>query len=339
MKRFFLLLLVSLLLIGTVSAVTIGSSTPHATIVTPTLTVTAPVQVSIVSTPSGAAITVDGAAAGTLTPSTLSLKPGAHSFALSLHGYQQYTTSVTLTNGMAPQTVTADLRKLDVVTATTMMTLTPPVPHQATPGPMGTVPTRVTYPGALIEILSGNETRSDSPTPTRAPDSATQLADTGSEGVRPTPAMTLVVTTTTTPWACPNSDWSCLTTAEAQAQFGYPNARYGDAPCGYTQAPVVAKYCYMDVNSGGNLPSAALTATGINNGDRVYILNETFVVEKVVKTGVKKEIANAAPWQGVFDFLSGILSGSAKPESRLDIVGFNPQPEPPGKGQAGTGQQ
>jgi hypothetical protein len=135
---------------------------------------------------------------------------------------------------------------------------------------------------------------------------------------------------------CPD-DWSCLTPAEAKQKFGL-YARYGTTPCGLEDNPgsswgmSTLKYCCRDATL-GTLPQGALAASGIKEGDDIYIINDTWIEHAVVKKSPgdgKTGEANTNPFQSFLDFLSGIVSGSAKPESRLEIVGFNPCPEPPG---------
>jgi hypothetical protein len=132
---------------------------------------------------------------------------------------------------------------------------------------------------------------------------------------------------------CPNSDWTCLTPAEAGQQFGYPNARYGDAPCGYAQenGQTVNKYCFMDVDSGGYLPRNALIAGSIREGDDIYIINQTWVEHAVVnKSPVLQEGGPSTPFQSIFSFFNNMFGGGKiTPETRLQRVGLNPQPEPP----------
>jgi hypothetical protein len=132
-------------------------------------------------------------------------------------------------------------------------------------------------------------------------------------------------------------DWSCLTPAEAKQKFGL-YARFGTTPCGLEDNPGSSwgmgtlKYCCR-ATSLGSLPQGALAASGIKEGDDIYIINDTWIEHAVVKKspGVGKTgEAETNPFQSFLDFLSGIVSGSAKPESRLEIVGFNPCPEPPG---------
>jgi hypothetical protein len=143
-----------------------------------------------------------------------------------------------------------------------------------------------------------------------------------------------IVATTAAPVVCPNSDWACLTPAEAAQQFGYPNAQYGDEPCGYTliDNQTVAKYCSIDVPSSGILSPEILAAGGIMEGADIYIMNETWIQHGVVYRllGEEKPSLDGGILQSILNFIKNILGGSSKPESRLEIVGFNPCPEPPG---------
>jgi hypothetical protein len=316
MKYIAVILLACLLVAGTASAISAGPgsagsakvivtpTTPHmnqnpsAYKVTGVVTEAGRGMLEVYSVPSGAIVTLDGNAnAGDVTPAKYSLLTGSHTVVISLAGYQDYTETFSLTTG-AIKGINADLkRKLSASSALTVMET------QVAIKPGSTV-TLVNTPGSVTRTTTS-----------------------------PTQTTLFVTTTPPVPWACPNSDWSCLTPAEAGQQFGYPNARYGSEPCGYTpvQNQTIAKYCYMDVDTGGSLPYSALIAGSIKHGDSIYILNETWIQHGVVNKSSLKETGSAAPLQSFFDFFNGILGGSAKPESRLDIVGFNPQPEPPGR--------
>ncbi len=155
-----------------------------------------------------------------------------------------------------------------------------------------------------------------------------QVSGVSNENLVPVSGPTLVAMTAA-PVVCPNSDWACLTPAEAAQQFGYPNAQYGDEPCGYTliDNQTVAKYCTIDVPSSGILAPEILAARGIRDGVDIYIKNETGIQHGVVK---KLPSPDGGILQSILNFIQNILGGSSKPESRLEIVGFNPQPEPPG---------
>jgi hypothetical protein len=140
--------------------------------------------------------------------------------------------------------------------------------------------------------------------------------------------------------SCPNAGWSCLTPAAAVQQFGSTNARYGDLPCAFTQEgnQTVAEYCYQDVTLDGMLSTGAIGAGGIQNGADIYLMNDTGELHAVVNAPPALRPAGAAPespLQPLIDFFSNIFGTSSKPPSKLDIVGFNPQPEPPGWGHPG----
>jgi hypothetical protein len=326
MKVLPVVLLVCLLVAGTVSAVAVntGSAGASKVVVTtthPTMNTSSASKASVIATgagrgmlevysvPSGATVYLDGNSnPGDKTPVKYSLPAGSHTVMLALTGYQYYNETFTLDTG-AIRDINADLKKI----------------------PADSGPARAT--GTMDTIKPGNAV-----TLVNTPGSVTRKT------TSPTQTTLFVTTTPPAPWACPDSDWSCLTEAEAAQQFGYPNARYGDEPCEWMQVSggFIPKYCFIDVDTGGKLSQSALLATGIKDGDNIYILNQTWIQHTVVKksTGVQKTSeANSNPVQSFFDFLSGILSGSAKPESRLEIVGFNPCPEPPGKELVGNIQK
>jgi len=321
MKLLAAILLVCLLVTGMVSAISMNPGSVGAVkmIVTTTQVPKIPasiqpaavateegfILVNIDSVPSGAKVTTDGyTTPDATTPFKQALHPGTHTFVLSHTLYQDYTVTLELKAGMPSQYITAELKRLDISPVMERVTVS-----FATPQP-------------------GNAFGGTSPEPPGRPTSQATLV----RALDHIPGMVTLVTTTPAPVSCPNSDWTCLTDAEAQQQFGYPNARYGDQACGYAQEgnQMVAKYCYMDVNT-GTLPAGALAAAGIKEGDDIYILNATLIEHAVVnKSPAQRKVANNIPWQSFFDFFSNFLSGSAKPESRLEIVGFNPCPEPPG---------
>jgi hypothetical protein len=114
--RLFCILLVLLLIAGPVAAISANpasvQSAVKVTTAKPLVTMavqrtlvqqpagTAPVSpmLYISSVPSGAAVTADGTARG-VTPLTIGLYPGTHTIVLSLDGYKDYTTTVTLADG------------------------------------------------------------------------------------------------------------------------------------------------------------------------------------------------------------------------------------------------
>jgi len=322
---------------------------------------TAPIVVNFDSAPKGATVTIDNGAvpAGT-TPLQKSLPPGSHNVTIRLTENGVYFKMFTLTAGMAPQYIFADFTQYpDIGTPPTT-----PCPDTSWSclaqaearqqfGPGYAVYSQIPCGYAMVN----NQTCYNETYCVRycARSFGTELSG-GGTGVTPGTANTPGTTGTpaagdaarsgnangagtaaiVTPMACPNSDWTCLTPAEAAQQFGYPNARYGDVPCGYAQenSQSVNQYCFMDVDSGGSLSQSALLRGSISNGDDIFIINETWIAHGVVKKSPGTE--SGGPLQSIFSFFNGILAGSSKPECRLDIVGFNPQPEPPGKGAPGV---
>ena len=307
MKFLVAVLLACLLIAGTVSAAsfnpssvgvvktavtTIPQVTKLASSVQPAALATEDVWivVNIASVPSGATVKTDGSAGPDVTPVKLALRPGSHTIVLSHAMFEDYTIPLTLKAGMPSQYITANLKRLDIVTGAVRTTETTDVPD--------------------IQARQNVTMAVRSPTGKDADEHAVvQTLET------PAVLVTLAVTTAV-PVACPNSDWSCLTPAEAAQQFGYPNARYGDDACGYSQSAnqTVVKYCFMDVPSGGSISSAALGAQGIRNGADIFVANDTGVEHGVVNltAAAEKPAANAGPVQSFFDFLSGIFSGSSR---------------------------
>jgi len=250
-------------------------------------------MLEVYSVPSGATVTLDGTTnSGEKTPVKYSLFAGSHTVVIALEGYNDYTETFNLDAG-AIKSINADLVRK--------------------PG--------ISVPGARLS-LEASDTRKPATTATivQIPGALTRIT-TGPVPVTTTPTITMV---------CPNADWSCLTEAEAAQQFGYPNARYGDEPCGFVPVNnlVVYKYCFMDVTS-WSLPPGALAATGIREGDDIYIMNDTWIEHAVVnKTPAVTD--NGDVFQPVFNFFSSIISGKLPtPAERLERVGLNPCPEPP----------
>ncbi|MDD1680312.1 MAG: PEGA domain-containing protein [Methanoregula sp.] len=64
-----------------------------------TATMPVPGFLNLSTQPNGATITLDGAATGKVTPSTLTLVPGTHIIRLSLDGYRDYTMNVNVQSG------------------------------------------------------------------------------------------------------------------------------------------------------------------------------------------------------------------------------------------------
>jgi hypothetical protein len=316
MKLLVAVLLMCLLVAGTASAVALSPASAGAAVKTvtpvPTHAQVARIPASVLtgvmvtqgagrgmlevySVPSGAGVNLDGAnTTGEVTPIKYSLPAGSHSVVIYLEGYELYRETFNLDAG-AIKDINADLKR------------------------------KVSASSAL----AGMEARD-----TRKPDTPTTIVSIPGALTRITTIPVPITTTPTITAVCPNSDWSCLTGDEAAQQFGYPNARYGDEPCGFVPVnnAFVYKYCYMDVPS-GSLSPGALAASGIKEGDDIYIMNDTWIEHAVVNKSPearKTGEAGSNPFQSFLDFVSGIVSGSSKPTSRLDIVGFNPQPEPPG---------
>jgi hypothetical protein len=307
-----------------------------------------PLPLNLYSVPPGATVSIrDGTVPGSpympngTTPVTKSFPPGSYQVRFEKGGYMTLGALINLSTGDPPRDFTASLVPFDVNSTVIQMSVS-------------SIP-----PGAQVALRNNAAVSSEDicVTPCNvfslAPGDYTfTLAKTGYHdwsGVRTLTAgmpvqyinasltpldQTVTPTVTVTSgnvsiysMSCPNSDWTCLTPAGAGQQFGYPNARYGDEPCGYAQenGQTVNKYCFMDVDSGGKLPAGVLTGNGIRDGDNIYILNQTWIEHSVVK-----KPSDTAPLQSFFDFFRGMLSGSSKPESRMEIVGFNPCPEPPG---------
>ncbi len=308
-------------------------------------------QLNLYSVPSGAAVSIgDGNIPGSpympngTTPVTKSFPPGSYQVRFEKGGYATLGTVINLIAGDPPRDFTASLVPFDVNSTVIQMSVSS-VPAGArvtlhnnaasSSEDICVTPCNLFYlaPGDYTFTLAKTGYHDWAGVRTLAPGmplqyinaSLTLLNQTVTPTVTATPGNASIY-----PMSCPDADWTCLTPAGAAQQFGYPNARYGDAPCGYAQenGQTVNKYCFMDVDSGGSLPSRVLAANSIRDGDTIYIVNQTWIGRGIVR---KPSGASAAPFQSVFDFFSGILSGSAKPESRLDIVGFNPQPEPPGR--------
>jgi len=113
--RLFCALLVFLLVAGPVAAVSMNPGSVQSAVKVTTAKPLVPMTVQrtlvqpagtepvspmfyISSVPSGAAVTADGTARG-VTPVTIGLYPGTHTIVLTLDGYKDYTTTVTLADG------------------------------------------------------------------------------------------------------------------------------------------------------------------------------------------------------------------------------------------------
>lgn len=333
MKLAVALLLVFLLLTASVSAITINPSTGRIAVTTApttaqadlsTVLVTAivttppvsPVVIKVTSNPTGAIVTSDGSVASA-TPLTLILPPGTHTIVVSHDGYVSYTTTITLTAGMPEQSIVANLKPVEISYSNALLPDKTQETQGVTPAPVQTRPS------------SGTSIAPVTPEPT---------SSSGHRTVQPTtlavPAGVTLVTTTAVPVVCPNADWICATPEMAGYWYGDVFARYGDEPCGYTGSEGAAEYCYMDLDD-KNFIGGTINATGFTEGQPLYMVNGTIyrklmTADVVMKSGQKP--SSVPPWQGFFDFFAGIVSGSSvKPDARLTIIGFNPQPEPPAK--------
>jgi hypothetical protein len=333
MKLAITVLLVFLFLTASVSAITLNPSTGRIAVTTPPTTAPAdlspvlvppiattspvsPVVIRVTSNPTGAIVTSDGSVASA-TPLTLILPPGTHTIVVSKDGYKSYTTTLTLTSGMPEQSIMADLKPIEISYDNALLPDKTQETRGVTPAPVQTRPSSV----AGIAPVT--------PEPTSS--SGHRTVQTTTLGV---PAGVTLVTTTAVPVVCPNADWICTTPGMAAYMYGDVFARYGDDPCGYTETEGTAEYCYMDLDD-KNFIGGTINAAGFTEEKPVYLVNDTIYRKLKTKNAVMKSGQNPAstpPWQGFFDFFAGIVSGgSVKPDARLTIIGFNPQPEPPAK--------
>jgi hypothetical protein len=334
MKPYAAVLLVCLLVIGTVSAASMGASSVSAvkavnysatpatprpppplptSAIIPMPTGQVYIGVHLSSEPSGASVFIDGATnqppAGT-TPIILGLAPGHHTIELTRPLYAKYTLPLDLVATEPPVYVTATMEKLGALTE---------IPEtgshiQVQPGAISTLKS------ATAQNLHG-----------------VTLQATGTPGQTVTAAPTTVPTLAPT-IQCPAGAWVCLTPPEAVQQFGATVARSSANPCGYELDEhgnvTWPKYCCIST-ADGVLPPAVLDSPGLKNGDDIYIVNASGITHAVVNkspSGAAESGAASGPVQALLDFIANIFGGSSKPPSRLDIVGFNPQPEPPNPG-------
>jgi hypothetical protein len=147
------------------------------------------------------------------------------------------------------------------------------------------------------------------------------------------------VTVSPVPIPCPDGVWTCLTPPEAHIQLGDSVARSSAKPCGYELDEhgnvTWSKYCFISTagTADGVLPPAILDSPGLKNGDDIYFENASGITHAVVNKSLAGAAAPASgPVQAILDFIANIFGASSKPPSKLDIVGFNPQPEPPNPG-------
>lgn len=283
------------------------------------------ITVNINSVPSGATVTIDGyTQPDSATPSKWALRPGDHTILLSLDNYQDNTTKISLKAGMPSQDITVYLKPVSIS----------PSKLQDVKAVISSSAVTLTQIPASVQTASVISRVS----PALAREPATEETDKATLNRTqihlPASIMKLKVTIAP-PVACPNSDWTCLQLAEAEQQFGFPLAQYGNDPCDYQEVnnQTVAKYCFMDLPSSESLSPQILGARGIREGADIYLMNDTVVKHGIVNTSlVQKAASSEKPSliQSFFDFFANILSGNKKPELRLEIVGFDPQPEPPG---------
>ncbi|HVP96765.1 PEGA domain-containing protein [Methanoregula sp.] len=121
--------------------------------------------VSIASIPSGATVIIDGSVAGS-TPFTLrTLAPGSHSLLLQLGGYQDYSTTFTITSG------TLNQQTYTLVPVTTSATTAPGISAIAA---TTTTAAPVTTAASLITFLTSTTPATPAPTPAFLPFSTEQ---------------------------------------------------------------------------------------------------------------------------------------------------------------------
>ena len=403
MKLLTVVLLVCLLVAGTASAaavspgsvVAVKTIVPVSTQKIPATSVHSPVvnyiagsiitippqdpgQIYTDTYPHGAAITIDGYTyPGDKTPGYHTVVAGTRTVVLSLEGYQDYSTTITLNAGETQVINVSLTRKLatDIGRANIAAIQAPeaggtslaPLPAGAIVQipvtgltrapvfncddlPMGVYHYQCMLPSDAAQTFGGGwQYITDKPCGYETLSNGTMLTKYCCEGAPRgtvqhtgwdiTTAMAagqgIPVVTTAATSSCPNSDWTCLSPAEAVQQFGDSNARYGNQPCQYVQVNnrTVARYCYMDVDTGGSLPAGALRAAGIQKDEDIYIANASWVQHAVVntlpETGQGSGGAAPGPLQPVFDFFSSLFGGVPKPAPNLQLVELNPCPEPP----------
>lgn len=334
MKFLFAFLIVFLLVTGIVSAATPGPvsvqiaktvapansttirpvSVQPGTLVTQNIPVgsnildSVPVGINIVSDPPDATLTVDGIVNSFKTPIKINLLPGSHTLVISHDGYRDHTTTITVKAGMPDESLMVNL---DPLFERVMVSMT-----------------------VQREALQGLPISKESPDQTNQSTTIRNMSSAMIPGAQTTPGSVPFSPEPPAPVSCPNPDWSCLTLAEAAAAFGNTYAQFGNQACGYSGSgdQMVAKYCCQDIPNSGTLSAAALSAKEITEGADIYIFNESGIQHGIVNKSSALQESKAVdsnPIQQIFDFFSNILGGSKKPMSRLDIVGFAPQPEPP----------
>jgi hypothetical protein len=269
-----------------------------------------PIGINIVSVPPNATVTVDGVVKPFKTPTKINLLPGSHILVISHAGYINHTTTVTLKAGMPDESLMVNL---DPLIAQVLVSMT-----------------------VQREDMQGLPIAKESPVQTNQSTIIRNLSSTAGLVAPRTPGSVPFSPEPPAPVDCPNPDWSCLTLTEAVGAFGNTYARYGNLACGYTGSgdQMVPKYCCKDILISGALSPESLSAKEIKEGADIYLVNETGILHGIVNKSSALQESKAVesnPIQQIFDFFSNILGGSKKPASRLDIVGFAPQPEPPGK--------
>jgi hypothetical protein len=277
-------------------------------------------RVQINTVPSGATVMFDPDStppgpSGT-SPATVTLSRGYHTVDISLDRYQD-ASYMFLVNSSVNVTIT--LKPL--ITHTVLQPVTP-------------VPAFTMQPGHVITLASRASAGQYIPGQAGQPGAPATLEYIPGEMTLVTPVPGTTMTYVDCP---PDSDWICMTPAEAQQRFG-TYARLGDTPCGLEEnygSPLAAiKFCYSEAPS-MSLPSGALTATGIREGEDIYIMNKTWIEHAVVNispaTGQEGSGGgNAGPLQPIFDFFSSLFGGGVpKPSAHLELVELNPCPEPP----------
>jgi hypothetical protein len=269
-----------------------------------------PVGINIVSVPPNATLTVDGVVKSFKTPIKINLQPGSHTLVISYDGYRDHTTTITVKAGMPDASLMVNLEPL-IERVRVSMTV-------------------------QREDMQGLPISKESPVQINQSTIIRNLSSATGLGAPTTPGSVPFSPEPPAPVDCINADWSCLTLAEATAAFGNTYARYGNLACGYTGSgdQMVAKYCCKDILISGALSPESLSAKEIPEGADIYIFNETGIQHGIVNKSSALQESKAVdsnPIQQIFDFFSNIFGGSKKPTSRLEIVGFAPQPEPPGK--------
>lgn len=288
-----------------------------------------PMAISISTVPSGASVYLDGSSTvfGT-TPINIALYPGTHTIRLSLAGYKDYTTSVTIVSGSQPDDLSIQLEPAPQIIAA-RQTLSALKSTQTTRTINRIIITGLAFPsgtpGTPPVICTSDQmclTLADAEA-IYAPGWGYRVTDIcGYVSSAENPVIPKYCTfgnsNVGNPPASCTSDQKCLTLAEAAATYA-PGWWYQEgAVCDYVvfenNNTIIPKYCTGGPSQMSVRPAAVQAVGSLSPGPSASITGQPVVPGQTLKVlGGKRQVGVI---ESVLGFFSGIFSRPVCPTGR-----------------------